>query len=58
MAQTRPIPVRLDAATIARADKLAAAMSRRAHGAQVTRAAALRRAIELGLAQLEKKVRG
>lgn len=58
MARTRPIPIRLDAATIARADRLAAAMSRRAQGAQVTRAAALRRAIELGLAQLEKKVRG
>ena len=57
MARTRPIPIRLDAETIARADRLAATMSRRAQGAQVTRAAALRRAIEIGLAQLERKVK-
>lgn len=50
---TKPIPVRLDDETLSRLDALAEAMSERTGGAAITRANALRAALNAGLQVLE-----
>jgi len=50
---TKPIPVRLDDETLSRLDDLAEAMSRRTGGAEISRANALRAALNAGLPVLE-----
>jgi hypothetical protein len=55
MAESRPIPVRLDEEMIRRLDALAQAMSTRTGGATISRGNALRAALGLGLPLLEKE---
>jgi predicted transcriptional regulator len=51
-----PVSVRLDEPTVARLDRLADAMSKRAAGAAVKRGTALRAAVERGIADLEREL--
>jgi len=53
---TRAIPLRLDASTIARLERLAAAAADRAIGAQVTRSSVMRAALDRGIAALEREL--
>jgi len=53
MPPTKPIPVRLDDETLSRLDALAEAMSERTGGADISRANALRAALNVGLQALE-----
>ena len=56
MTSRKPIPVRLDPELVARLDAVTALLSKRAAGAELTRSAALRVAIERGLAELEAEL--
>jgi hypothetical protein len=51
----RPLPLRLEDELIARVDRVKEVMEKRAGGVDVPRAAAIRLALERGLAVLEKE---
>lgn len=53
MVTAKTIPVRLEDELIARLDALAAALTERTAGVKVSRSAAMRAALERGLASLE-----
>jgi predicted transcriptional regulator len=53
---SKTIPIRLDDDLVARLDALAAALTERAAGVKVTRTAAMRTALERGIAALESEV--
>jgi hypothetical protein len=53
---SKTLPLRLDEELIARLDRLAATMTERAGGAEISRAAALRAALSRGLDALEAEL--
>lgn len=55
MTEPKPIAIRLDAELLARLDAAAEQISKKAHGAPVSRSAVIRLAIEKGLPLLLKK---
>jgi hypothetical protein len=56
MTGTRPVPLRIDEAVLDRCDRVSQALSERAAGAKVSRADALRIAINRGLESLEREL--